>query len=136
MMRAAAQNQGSAMLAVVVFVIIVSIMASSFIAVVNTNLGGDNRAVHDQVCRALAEAGIEKAAVILRADPAYEGEAWFSLGKGEVSIAIAAATIPDHFTVTSTARFSAVDPRPIRIGAEISRAGNSVRIGRWTEFGP
>lgn len=136
MNRAAMRNQGSALLAVVVFVIIVSIMASSFIAVVNTNLSGANRATHDQVCRALAEAGIEKAAVMIRSDAAYRGEPWFALGKGQVSVEVANASVPDRFTVTSTARFSAIDPRPIRIVAEISRAGDSVRVGRWQELGP
>lgn len=136
MTRAAADVRGSALLAVVVFVIIVSIMASSFIAVVNTNLGGANRATHDQVCRALAEAGVEKAAVMVRADPAYRGESWFGIGKGEVSVEVVAATVANRFTVTSTARFSAVDPRPIRIVADISRAVDSVRVGRWQELGP
>lgn len=136
MTRAATHDQGSALLAVVVFVIIVSIIASSFIAVVNTNLGGANRATHDQVCRALAEAGVEKAAVMILSDPVYRGESWFALGKGEVSVEVATADIPERFTVTSTGRFSSVDPRPIRIVAEISRAGDSVRVARWQESGP
>lgn len=136
MTRARTNNEGTALLATVVFVIIVSIMASGFIAVVNTNLTGSNRAAHDQVCRALAEAGLEKAAVMLRGDAAYSGEAWFKLGKGEVSIVAATLTTPDRFTVTTTARYSAIDPRPMRIVAEVARTGNSVRIVRWTEAGP
>ena len=135
MTRALAHNEGTALLATVVFVIIVSIMASGFIAIVNTNLTGSNRAVHDQICRALAEAGIEKAAVTLRGDAAYSGEAWFKLGKGEVSIDVTALAAPDCFKVTSTARYSDVDPRSLRIIAELARVGDAIRVVRWTEAG-
>jgi hypothetical protein len=136
MMRRYKRDEGTALLATVVFVIIVSILASGFIAVVNTNLKGANRAAHDQVCRALAEAGIEKAAVLLRSDASYSGENWFALGEGELSIEAAAAATPERFTVTSSARYSAVDPRPLCIVAEIARHGDSVRIVRWTEAAP
>ena len=136
MTRALAHNEGTALLATVVFVIIVSIMASGFIAIVNTNLTGSNRATHDQICRALAEAGIEKAAVTLRGDAAYTGDAWFKLGKGEVLIEVAASATPDRFTVTSTARYAEIDPRPLSIIAELARSGGSVALVRWTETGP
>jgi len=133
MTRPHANNEGTALLATIVFVIIVSIMASGFVAIVNTNLTGSNRAAHDQICRALAEAGIEKAAVMLRADAHYTGESWFALGKGEVKIEVAATATPDRYSVTSSARYTEVDPRPLRIGAELARAGDSVLVVRWLE---
>ena len=133
MTRAHANDEGTALLATVVFVIIVSIMASGFVAIVNTNLTGSNRAAHDQICRALAEAGIEKTAVMLRSDANYTGEPWFAFGKGEVKIEVAATATPDRFTVTSAARYTEVDPRPLRIVAELAHAGDSVRVVRWLE---
>ncbi len=127
------EEAGSALLVVVVFMIIVSMFASGFIALVHTNLNASNRAAHRQVCAALAEGGIEKAAVSLRADSGYRGGPYFALGDGEVAIQIVPAEAAGHYVATSTARYSHQDPAPVSVTAELVLTPNGVRIVRWEE---
>lgn len=127
------KTAGSALLAVVVFTFIVSVFASMFIALVNTNITASNRAKHRQECIALAEGGIDKAAVLLRRDAEYRGEPFFTLGTGEVAIEVVPAEAADHFAITATGRDSADDPAPVRITAECVLANGGVRVVRWEE---
>lgn len=126
------RNAGSALLAVIVFMIILTIFASALVSLVNTNITAANRAVNRMENTALAEGGIAKAAVLLRADPAYRGEPYFALGKGEVMIQVDPAE-SGHYRVTTIARQSAEDPAPARIDAEVAVTGAGLRIVRWKE---
>src|SRR5262249_23716555 len=101
--------------------------------IVNLSVTASNRETRAQLCSALAEGGIEKAAVMLRTDPNYRGETWSKLGSGEVSVDVAFGDAPDRYRVTALARYSAADARPLRITADLARRENAIRIVRWKE---
>lgn len=127
------RNAGSALLAVIVFMIILTIFASALVSLVNTNITAANRAVNRMENMALAEGGIAKAAVLLRTDPAYRGEPYFALGKGEVMIQVDPVESSGRYMVATTARQSVEDPAPARIDAELAVTGAGLRIVRWKE---
>ncbi|NUM56295.1 MAG: type II secretion system protein [Candidatus Hydrogenedentes bacterium] len=126
-------REGSALLAVIVVMIILTILASAFVTLLNRNVTESNRAVNRMENLALAEAGIHKAAAMLRADPNFRGESAFALGKGQVSVEVRQGATADRYDVRSSARQSAEDPAPVTVAAEFALTPAGVRVVRWEE---
>jgi len=128
------EDRGSALLVAIVFTIILTTTVGGVFVLVNASMTASNRSARVQASMQLAEAGIEKAAALLRADRTYIGERDTALGDGAFSVAITSTAQSDHFLVVSTAILSPGGAHPTRIEAELALSPNGARIVAWKEF--
>ena len=93
-------RHGAALLLAIGYLAILSTFAGAYLAGVHRTVDGFHRAERIQTARALAEAGVDRAIVMLKSDPAYAGEEDLVLGEGTVTIVV--STSDSGTTITST----------------------------------
>jgi len=126
------RREGTALLAVVAYLGIVSILSGTFFVAVNRALDRAAAQESREVGRCLAESGVEKALAELRADPGYPGETGAVLGEGTFSVAVERGANGVYRIVSTGARTEGrVVPVTVEVEAEL-RDG-VVSALRWVE---
>ena len=81
-------RNGSALLMAIVLVAALSVGAAAVIRLTHITLRESGKTVKTETARQLADAGIEKAVAMLRADAAYAGESNTPLGAGRFTVRV------------------------------------------------
>ena len=136
MTRNVQDDRGSALLLAIVFVLIVSAMASAFLALLHMTMTSANRGGHRQECEYLAAGGIEKAMAVLRENPAYTGESDTPLGGGVFSVTVAKSDVPNRFQVSAIAHQEPHPYQHVRVDAVVDLTAAGPRIVAWKESTP
>lgn len=101
--RATCRKSGSALIAVVVYLLIVTSLSVAFFGTLHRAMSQARINEQHRQCRYLAEAGIEKALAELRAAPGvYRGEQNTPLGSGTFSVDVAPETAPGAYRIHAT----------------------------------
>ncbi len=110
----ARSSRGSALIVVVMLLAAIGVLLASLLAGVNRTMAREHAAWREQTARALAEAGIQRAAAQLaERGGAYSGEKDTLLGEGYYTTKIVRGIGSNEFTITSIAR--------LRDGAHVLR---------------
>jgi type II secretory pathway pseudopilin PulG len=78
-------QRGTALVAVVAYLVIVGILGAAFFVTVHRAMDRNRHQENLVSCRALADGGIERTLARLRNDPIYRGERDLPLGEGSIS---------------------------------------------------
>jgi hypothetical protein len=130
-------NDGMALVLALGVMLALTILASALLTGFHRSMQQTVDRERELQCMNLAEAGIAKALVVLRAgDGSYRGEANTALGDGDFTVVVTPQG-PQRFAVESTGTLnhrSEIQARVV-IDAEVVR-GEPVRVLRWEESFP
>ncbi|MBI4559175.1 MAG: hypothetical protein HY706_16445 [Candidatus Hydrogenedentes bacterium] len=131
-----ARDQGVALLVVVGYLAIITMFAAALLRALNISLDESKRAEHVAISLNLAEAGLDKAAAALHANPGYRGETATPLGDGNFSVEVIPGEQPSTFRLVSVGelRYDDIPLHRSRIVAYLRLAADaSVQELHWTE---
>ena len=113
-------NQGYALFVMLIYLSVITIMASALLHLLHVHMSAYKDSERKQVCMALAEGGIEKALVSLRADPEkYVGEKDTPLGDGRFTVTVKPDKAHGSYSIISTAELVADNFVLERTAAEV-----------------
>lgn len=135
--RGIADGRGSALILAIGYLAVVTILASTFLTMLNRSVTYATQTEHEQACLNIAEGGLDKALAVLRVQPrSYRGEANTPLGEGRFSVTVEPGAGAGAYRVTSTAEVVGGGHvlAQARVAAEIELTGSgAVRTLRWSE---
>ena len=134
--RARSGKFGSAMIAVIVYLLIVSSLSAAFFATLHRTIAQARAAEHHTQCRYLAEAGVEKALAELQVVPGtYRGERNTALGPGIFSVEVSPEAPPGAYRIHATGALT--DGQSVLakggVTAEVALAGTRITRLCWEE---
>lgn len=100
----ARDERGMALVAVVMYLGIVTLVGSAFCVTVHRVIEAQVRIEWREAGMCLADAGVDKALASLCVDPAYRGERDTALGDGDFSVTVEPAEAADTYRIASTGR--------------------------------
>lgn len=130
-----AREAGSMLFMAVVLVAILSIATTAALRYLHMSMAEIKRQENAETALALAEAGLEKAAAMLRLHPGdYSGETGTPLGAGQFSVTVTRGAQPGVWTLRSVGVVDSGDApgtRQTLLSEAERRPDGSLRIGAW-----
>lgn len=120
------------MLAVVVYLGIVSLLSGAFFVAMNRAMDRVSVQEAREAGRCLAEAGVEKALAELQSDASYRGEAGTPLGEGTFDVSVEPQP-SGVYRIRSMGLRGYGEAVPVRIEAEATVSAGVVSGLRWIE---
>ncbi|MBI5092734.1 MAG: hypothetical protein HZB26_09875 [Candidatus Hydrogenedentes bacterium] len=130
------RNQGTALIAVIVYLVIVTSLTTTFFATVHRTMSQARTVERRNQCIYLAEAGIEKAVAELRVNAAgYRGEQDTPLGDGAFSVVVTPENRPGAYRILATGRLirGATVAGERKLAANVVLAGPRIAELHWME---
>jgi len=131
------KDSGTALLLVIGYLAALTLFATVFVEGLHASLNEVYRAEQVQVCRALAESGVEKAIAELRRNPDnYTGEEATPLGRGLFSVTAARTEARGVYEITGAGRLSLDEKSKVtaRVVAQVSVDKNkALSVLTWRE---
>ena len=96
-------QRGSALFVMIGYLAVITILASALLHLLHVHISANATAECKQVCMAIAEGGVEKALVSLKAAPGqYRGEQNTELGEGRFSVKVEQGKGVRNYKIIST----------------------------------
>lgn len=122
-------KKGQALIMMIIFMLIASIIISAAVAVTITNSAGSNKLQQGNIAYQMAESGIENELLRLLRNPLPTGESLTFAGGGTVSVSVSGAF--PSYTITSTGYANGIQRK---VQATTDYTGNKLSIISWKEI--
>lgn len=125
------ETKGFAMLAVLGYVLVITILSTAFFSSVHRSVKVQHQHIQAKKSFVLAESGVHHAIIALEKDAAFGGASGVVFPDGNFTTLVTTGTEPNSWVIESTGGFGEDDLHTTTLRATVSRSAGSWSVRSW-----